>query len=179
MSSECHYLCRYDVPITALHSILKRHAIIYNPPYDIKEILSKHYCSNGLRFRITIEHSTRNVNIVGNSPSIDAHVISVAVNAFQSHRLARTPRRAPRYTPRQSPRQSPRPEPPEPQAPEPQAPQATRTPVATCSICFESIYVSELRVLQCAHLFHEHCIGRWAMETSLAPTCPECRTPLA
>lgn len=47
-----------------------------------------------------------------------------------------------------------------------------------CSICFEDFQTneSEIRKLQCEHLFHEKCIFPWLKNNA---TCPVCRTELA
>ena len=177
MSSECTDYFRTDVSITTLHGVLKRHVIIYNPPYNIKAILSKYRCDSGVCIKIDIEHSTRHVDLyqVGR-PSVSTLVTTTAVYAFQTHRL-RSP------VPRESsiPRESPVPR--ESLVPR-ESPYRIQCPAGpqtghSCSICMEPIFSENLLVLQCAHLFHTACIERWALETALSPSCPVCRTPLA
>lgn len=167
MSSECTDYFRTDVPITTLHGVLKRHVIIYNPPYNIKDILFKYRCDSGFCIKIDIEHSTRHVNMVQvDGPSVSTLVTATAVYAFQAHRL-------------QSPvlRESPIPSPYRTIPYRIQCPAGQQTG-HSCSICMEPIFSENLRVLQCAHLFHTVCIERWALETALSPSCPVCRTPL-
>lgn len=192
MSSECTDYFRMDVPITTLHGKLKSHVIIYNPPYDIKDILSNYRCDSGVCIKIDIEHSTRHVNMVQiDGPSVSTLVTATAVYAFQAHRLQpsreshyRIPvrpisreypyqipvRPISRESPYRIPIQSVVPS----QIPRPVGQQTGKT----CSICMEPIFSVNLRVLQCAHLFHDTCIDRWALETALSPSCPVCRTPL-
>ena len=178
MSSESYFWT--SVPITRLYTILQRHVIIFNPPYDINAILSEsrevagsesREVAGASRIKITIEHSTRHIDLsyVSRPPSVSTLVTETMVNVFRSHRL-----QAPIYTPTidrpvpyGSPYQIIAP------CPDPVGQQTGQL----CSICIEPICSGNLRVLQCAHLFHNACIERWAL-VSRSPSCPVCRTSL-
>jgi len=50
-----------------------------------------------------------------------------------------------------------------------------------CSICFDKINSSDIKITNCMHKFHEICLDRWIEEKNKSfstPTCPECRTQL-
>lgn len=170
MTSVCIDFFRRDVPITRLHSILKQHAIIYSPPYDIRSILSEFVDRHGLQIQIRIEHSSRNINIV--QPSISSHVLRVVVSAFQNHRLQMPRPESQRFRPPFFPE---RPRLRDMFETNRVVGQSSASSGKTCSICMDIILVSDLQILRCAHFFHIECIRRWSLEQS---TCPECRTPL-
>ena len=165
MSSVCIEHFRRDIPVNVLYGILKNHVIIFGPPYDMRGILSDYLHPRGIQIQIQIDHSSKNVNIV--QPSISYHVLQVAVNTFQSHRLRVPP-------PRQLRRHF---FPPPPLSPSRDMSTGQSASTGkTCAICLDSILAADLQILRCAHYFHRACISRWSMEQ---PTCPECRTPLA
>lgn len=176
MSSECYF--RTDVPITTLHGILKRHVIIYNPPYNIRGILSEYFCEEGPgEIKIVIEHSTRHVDM---NP-IDRHSVSTLVtrtmvDVFQTHRLQ--PPVSARGTAPYRIADSPLRPVPYRIADGPLRPAVGQQTGHSCCICMDPIFSDTLLVLPCAHLFHAACIERWVLETSLSPSCPVCRTPL-
>lgn len=177
MSSECEISIRSDIPITMVHGKLKSHVIIFDPPYNIRSILSEFCRFDGQCVRIKIDHSSKDISIV--QPSISRLVLRTTVEAFQSHRLSLPTRRdhIPRlghglipshFDPFQrqnthvASRRSAR-------------PSRSANTGKSCSICMEDIYEADVAVLPCAHIYHQACIRRWTMEH---PNCPECRMPL-
>ncbi|KAL4193451.1 hypothetical protein AMTRI_Chr06g176960 [Amborella trichopoda] len=40
-----------------------------------------------------------------------------------------------------------------------------------CAICLDKIEVENVKVLQCAHMFHSLCIGMWVTHKSSCPLC--------
>jgi len=154
MTSECTLRIPTSQNIHFIHSRLKEHVIIYNPPYSIVTILSKYVSPIGREIKIVIEHASRNVQIV--EGSIRSHVLQTTVLAFQQHRL-HSP-----FSPYSSL---------SPYSPPP----VTRQRVSTgkeCSICYDVIYQHNMTTLPCAHMFHQPCIQQWLNQK---PTCPVCR----
>eukprot|EP00310_Coccolithus_braarudii_P008445 CAMPEP_0183362128 /NCGR_PEP_ID=MMETSP0164_2-20130417/66848_1 /TAXON_ID=221442 /ORGANISM="Coccolithus pelagicus ssp braarudi, Strain PLY182g" /LENGTH=159 /DNA_ID=CAMNT_0025536907 /DNA_START=150 /DNA_END=625 /DNA_ORIENTATION=+ len=48
-----------------------------------------------------------------------------------------------------------------------------------CSICCQDFVEADvLRVLQCRHVFHRHCIDRWVCMHGTATACPLCKQPI-
>jgi hypothetical protein len=43
-----------------------------------------------------------------------------------------------------------------------------------CSICWEPMENANTKVMDCTHVFHEHCINHWIV-TALIPNCPICK----
>lgn len=153
MSSTIHCVLRHDVDMQHVHGLLRQHAIIYNPPYDLQAILGPLMQSTGRRVHITIHHGSRNVTVVDND--IRFHVLQTTVGAFQRHRL---------QMPVQMPVQMPAP---------PVEPSVDSG--RTCPICMESIMSNDIRCLPCAHVYHNGCIQRWFQQST---SCPECRMEL-
>ena len=148
-----------------IYNVLKSHVLIFEPPYDIAQILNNYQRFDGLRITVTIRHRDRDVSIL--QPSISRHVLTTAVTAFQRHRL-----RSPyvvdfsRHVLRREPLA----------LEDPHCRTVGIEGGATgkiCSVCMEEIHASNIRVLACAHIFHSTCINRWFLEQR---TCPECRT---
>lgn len=149
MSSECTVRIPTSQNIHFIHSKLKSHVIIFNPPYAILNILRPYVSSVGREIRIVIDHASRDVRIV--EGSIRSHVLQTTVWAFQHHRLA-------------------------PSVTRPHAPITIRPQQSTgkeCPICYEMIYQNDMSTLPCAHLFHGSCVTQWLRQN---PSCPVCRT---
>ena len=150
MSSVCELTLRHDQNISIIHSKLKSHAIIHNPPYNIRAILSEDCQVGGQPVKIVIDHSSRDINII--TPGIQRIVLRTAINAFQKHRLQRPVDNS-------------------------AVPASTVQKMTgkTCCICMEEIGHLDMTALPCAHTFHRQCIARWSLEQQ---NCPECRCPL-
>jgi len=151
MSSVCELTLRSEIPINIIHSKLKSQVIIFNPPYNIREILSDYCCFDGQHVKIVINHASRDVHI--STPDIRPLVLRTAINIFQNHRLQRPVDNVPSVV--MSPLQ--------------------RMTGQTCSICLDEICHLTMMTLRCAHTFHRQCIARWSQEQQ---NCPECRCPL-
>ena len=150
MSSECTVRIPSSQNIHFIHSKLKSHVIIFDPPYSILNVLGPYVSSTGREIRILIDHASRDVRIV--EGSIRSHVLQTAVWAFQQHRLA----------------------------PVRQVTQPAVRPLATlhstgkeCPICYDMIYQHDMSTLPCTHLFHGSCVQQWLRQN---PSCPVCRT---
>ena len=150
MTSECTLRIPVSQNIHFIHSRLKEHVIIYNPPYSIVNILAQYMSPIGREIKIVIDHASRNVHIV--EGSIRSHVLQTTILAFQQHRL---------HSPYSVPNRL------------PQRPQQRVSTGKECSICYDMIYQHDMYTLPCAHMFHSSCIRQWLSQT---PTCPFCRT---
>ena len=160
MSSECTVRIPTSQNIHFIHSKLKSHVIIFNPPYAILNILRPYVSSTGREIRIVIDHASRDVRIV--EGSIRSHVLQTTVWAFQRHRLAPSIVRPP-ITALRPPHS-------------PITVRGRRPPQSTgqeCPICYEMIYQNDMCALPCAHLFHGSCVTQWLRQN---PSCPVCRT---
>lgn len=158
MTSECTLRIPASQNIHFIHSRLKEHVIIYNPPYSIVNILSQYMSPIGREIKIVIDHASRNVNIV--EGSIRSHVLQTTILAFQQHRL-----QSPYSLPHRL--QS--------QYSIPNRVREMKQHVSTgkeCSICYDLIYQHDMAALPCAHMFHSSCILQWLNQN---PTCPVCR----
>lgn len=158
MTSEWSCHLRHETDMRQVDRILREHAIVYDPPYDVQALLAPFIASQGRRVRVIMHHSSRNVSIVDNN--IRHHVLGTAIRAFQNHRL-------------QMPRRT---------IMSPMLERPVPTPVESnvdsgqmCSICMETIMRHDVQCLPCAHVFHRACVGRWLQQSN---TCPECRTEL-
>jgi len=160
MSSECTVRIPTSQNIHFIHSKLKSHVIIFNPPYTILDILRPYVSSTGREIRIVIDHASRDVRIV--EGSIRSHVLQTTVWAFQRHRLAPSVVRPP-ITALRPPHS-------------PITVRGRRPPQSTgqeCPICYEMIYQNDMCTLPCAHMFHGSCVTQWLRQN---PSCPVCRT---
>lgn len=154
MSSECTVRIPTSQNIHFIHSKLKSHVIIFNPPYAILNILRPYVSSTGREIRIVIDHASRDVRIV--EGSIRSHVLQTAVWAFQQHRLAPV---------RQVAHPTTRPHVWDKWTPHPTGKE--------CPICYDMIYQNDMCALPCAHIFHGSCVTQWLRQN---PSCPVCRT---
>lgn len=155
MTSECTLRIPTSQNIHFIHSRLKEHVIIYNPPYSIVNILSQYMSPIGREIKVVIEHASRNVDIV--EGSIRSHVLQTTILAFQQHRLHSPYSPYSHYSLPTG------------------GPPRQRQRVSTgkeCPICYDVIYQHGMTVLPCAHMFHRSCIQRWLNQT---PSCPVCR----
>lgn len=41
----------------------------------------------------------------------------------------------------------------------------------TCSICLDTLVNKQVRILNCGHIYHEHCISSWAHQKNFCPLC--------
>ncbi len=158
MTSQCTLRIPTSQNIDFIHSRLKEHVIIYNPPYSIVTILSQYMSPIGREIKIIIDHASRNINIV--EGSIRSHVLQTTILAFQQHRL---------HSPYSHRLHSPYSQPVLP------TPAPLRQRVSTgkeCSICYDLIYQHDMAALPCAHMFHQPCIQQWLNQKQ---TCPVCR----
>ena len=164
MSSECACCLRHDANTVQIHAILREHAIVYNPPYDVQTLIVPFMARQGRRVRVVIHHSSRNVSIV--DENIRHHVLGTAIRAFQNHRL-----QFPRHTTPSITRRA--------DVTRHVDTHAMHEPNVdsgkTCSICMEKIMRHDVACLPCAHIFHRACVGRWLRASN---TCPECRMEL-
>jgi|MDSY01.1.fsa_nt_gb hypothetical protein len=158
MTSECACCLRHETNTVQVHAILREHAIVYNPPYDVQTLIAPFVGRQGRRVRVIMHHSSRNVSIV--DEDIRHHVLGTVIRTFQNHRLQFPRHTTPSIMRRDDTR-------------------ATREPNVdsgkTCSICMESILRHDVMCLPCAHIFHRACVGRWLQRSN---TCPECRMEL-
>ena len=159
MSSQCTCYINPSQNIVDIHGRLKRHVIIYPPPYSIEHILQPYVQSIGKQITVVIHHASRDVHVT--EPSVSRHVLQTAVRSFQSHRL-----RPPVYNPfaleqRFQPNLNTR--------------CASQPTKKDCPICFEPLGTCNAFALPCAHSFHPHCIQPWVMQNN---TCPVCRHPI-
>lgn len=159
MSSECHCVLRHDVDVQSVHGMLRQHAIIYSPPYDIQSLMAPFLAPTGRRAHVIIHHSSRNVSVV--ETDIRYHVLQTAVNAFQNHRLRMPSEQVYPMMIRQDMSEPLRPE----------RRQASVDTGKTCSICMETIMRRDVRCLPCAHVFHRACIRRWFQQSTMCPVC--------
>lgn len=166
MSSELHCVLRHDVDVQAVHSMLRQHAIIYNPPYDLERLMAPFLAPTGRRAHVIIHHSNRNVSVI--ESDIRFHVLQTAVQAFQNHRLQMpSEHHRPMLFPhRVEPSRLARRE-----TSVPARREATVDTGKTCSICMEKIMRRDVHCLPCAHVFHRKCIGRWFQQSTLCPVC--------
>jgi len=164
MTSECTLRIPVSQNIHFIHSRLKEHVIIYNPPYSIVNILARYMSPIGREIKIVIDHASRNVHIV--EGSIRSHVLQTTILAFQQHRL-HSPYSVPQQ--RVSTDCSPYFVPDRLLQPAHQRVSSGKE----CSICYDVIYQHDMYTLPCAHLFHSSCIRQWLSQN---PTCPVCRT---
>ncbi len=148
MTSECTLRIPASQNIHVIHSRLKEHSIIYNPPYSIVSILAPYMSPSGREIKVVIEHASRNVHII--EGSIRSHVLQTTILAFQQHRL-HSP-----YPPLSVPPRPPRP---------------PRQRISTGKgECYTVIYQDDrVTALPCAHML----VG-----LNQNPTCPVCRNPV-
>lgn len=142
MTSECTLRIPASQNIHFIHSRLKQHVIIYNPPYSIANILSQYMSPLGREIKIIIHHASRNINII--EGSIRSHVLQTTILAFQQHRLQEPPRLPPRQH---------------------------LSTGKECSICYDDIYEDDMTTLPCAHMFHNSCIQQWLNQNPTCPVC--------
>ena len=157
MSSECTFVIDSSQDILELHGILKRHAIMFSPPYPITRLMSPYMANSGRQIKVVIHHASRDVQII--EESISRHVLSTTIRAFQTHRLS-----APVNLSRMRPLR--------------QQTRTTRQGAATqqdCPICFDKIHENDSSALPCMHVFHHRCIEPWLYQNN---TCPVCRHPV-
>jgi len=184
MSSTSTCCIRPDVPMNMVFSMLKSHAILHSPPYDISSIISDYCRFDGVRVHITIKHARRDVVI--DQPSIVEHIVRTTVGTFQNHRLQRRPpslgsRFGSLSVGSRPSFGSPFDSLPAGSRPLDFAMLDVSPPVSShstgkqCCICLETIFSNDMETLVCAHSFHRSCISRWVRQTS---NCPECRTPI-
>ncbi|MDA7838809.1 hypothetical protein N9A45_00580 [bacterium] len=158
MSSEFHCVLRNDVDVQAVHGMLRQHAIIYSPPYDIQSLMAPFLAPSGRRAHVIIHHSSRNVSVV--DTDIRYHVLQTAVHAFQNHRL---------HMPSEQVRPMLRQDLSEPSRPSRR--EASVDTGKTCSVCMEKIMRPDVHCLPCAHVFHRACIRRWFQQSTSCPVC--------
>lgn len=159
MSTELNCIVHQDINISELHSLLREHMIIHNPPYSLRSIIAPYITGRGRNIKIVLHHSNRNITIV--DADIRHHVLQTAVAAFQNHRLQPRSRSAPSF--------------PFAAFTQPVPPTRSQSTGKTCSICMEDIQTNNLQCLPCAHTFHRQCIRRWFRQST---SCPECRLQL-
>ena len=158
MSSECTFTIDSSQDVLELHGVLKRHVIMFSPPYPIARLMSQYIVNEGRSVKVVIHHASRDVQII--EGSVSRHVLRTAIMAFQTHRIsAPTP-------PRSSARRH--------------LASAARRPTGAatqqdCPICFDTIHEHEACALPCMHAFHSRCIDPWLYEHN---TCPVCRHPV-
>ena len=162
MSTELNCIVHQDINISELHSLLREHMIIHNPPYSLRSIIAPYITGRGRNIKIVLHHSNRNVTIV--DADIRHHVLQTAVAAFQNHRLQPRSRSAPSFPFAAFT-----------QPIQPIPPTRSQSTGKTCSICMEDIQTNNLQCLPCAHTFHRQCIRRWFRQST---SCPECRLQL-
>ena len=184
MSTQLNCIVHHDTNVTQLSSLLKEHAIVYDPPYNLSSLLSPYIARQGRRLQIIVHHSSRNISIVDDD--IRHHVLQTTIAAFQSHQLSMAPVNLLAASHRSRPTVS-RPTASRPTVSRLSRPTASRLSRPTvsasvqdtgkqCSICFETITSDQLHCLPCAHVFHDSCVRRWFEESA---SCPVCRLQLA
>jgi len=89
MSTQLNCIVHHDTNVTQLSSLLKEHAIVYDPPYNLSSLLSPYIARQGRRLQIIVHHSSRNISIVDDD--IRHHVLQTTIAAFQSHQLSMAP----------------------------------------------------------------------------------------
>ena len=163
MSTQLNCIVHHDTNVTQLSSLLKEHAIVYDPPYNLSSLLSPYIARQGRRLQIIVHHSSRNISIVDDD--IRHHVLQTTIAAFQSHQLSMAPVNLLAASHRSRPTVS-----------RPTVSASVQDTGKQCSICFDTITSDQLHCLPCAHVFHDSCVRRWFEESA---SCPVCRLQLA
>lgn len=64
-------------------------------------------------------------------------------------------------------------------APEALEPEEGQTAIANCAMCGETLQGTQVRILQCSHIFHDTCYQGWKNHRGQSATCPTCRNDLS